>query len=215
VSTTSEAKRGYAKGVSAVSQESGVGDRREWSPTARLAAANRMRESLKDRAGLLRIAEAAAYYFVDTFTADASAITLLRGPEYRTLITVGDPTPGQVRHEDGKVYPTSTYPQITEVLRAGRGYVSSIGNDGGVPETQELLRRIRKSSCIGAPIIYRTNVLGEVFVSRRPGVHTFNGNDLAIALDLSRQLGFRIGPAVVAYDQNNPDWWPESEERHP
>ena len=211
MSTTSEAQRGHAKGVGSVSQESDVGDRREWSPTARLAAANRMRESLKDRAGLLRIAEAAAFYFVDTFTADASAITLVRGSEYRTLITVGDPAPGVVRHDDGTVYPTSTYPQITEVLRAGRGYVASIGNDGGVPETQAMLRSIRRSSCIGAPIIYRTNVLGEVFLTRRTGVHTFNGNDLAIALDLSRQLGFRVGPAVVAYDQNNPDWWPEIE----
>ena len=202
---------GNAKGVGSVSQEGGVGDRREWSPTARLAAANRMRESLRDRAGLLPIAEAAALFFVDTFTADAAGITLMRGDEYRTLVTVGDPTPGQVRHDNSKVYPTSTYPQITEVLKAGRGYVSSIGNDGGVPETQAMLRGMRRSSCIGAPIIYRTNVLGEMFVSRRQGVHTFNGKDLAIALELSRQLGFRIGPAVVAYDQNNPDWWPTNE----
>jgi hypothetical protein len=47
-----------------------------------------------------------------------------------------------------------------------------------------------------------------VFVSRRIGVHGFNGKDLAVALDLSRQLGFRVGPAVVAYNANNPDWWP-------
>ncbi len=72
-----------------------------------------------------------------------------------------------------------------------------------------MLSSFHQGSCIGAPIIYRQEVLGEVFVSRRVGAHGFNGKDLAVALDLSRQLGFRVGPAVVAYDANNPDWWPE------
>ena len=188
--------------------EEAVGGRHDWTPTTRLAAANRMRERLKDRAGLLPIAEAAAKYFVDTFNAESSAITLIRGSQYRTLITVGDAGPGQVRQADWKVYPTSTYPHVTELLRAGRGYVASVGNDGGVPETQEMLLSFRKGSCIGAPITYRSEVLGEMFVTRRTGVQGFTGKDLAVALDLSRQLGFRIGPAVVAHDTNNPDWWP-------
>ena len=183
-------------------------DRPDWSPTARLAAANRMRESLKDSAGLIAIAEASAGFFAETFAADASAITLIRGGEFRTLVTVGDESPGQVRHVDWEPYPTSTYPQIADVLRAGRGYVCSIGNPGGIAESQAMLKSYQKGSCIGAPIIYHQEVLGEVFVSRRVGVHSFNGKDLAVALDLARQLGFRIGPAVVAHDANNPDWWP-------
>jgi GAF domain-containing protein len=191
--------------------DEGAGDRADWTPTTRLAAANRMRESLKDRAGLERIAEAAAKFFADTFTADAAAITLLRGSQFRTLVTYGEPTPGQFRHTDWEPYPTSTYPQITEVLRAGRGYVSSVGNPGGIPESQQMLNRFRKGSCIGAPIVYHQEVLGEVYLSRRVGVHSFNGKDLAVALDLARQLGFRIGPAVVAQDANNPDWWPVAE----
>ncbi len=192
--------------------EEAVAGRQEWTPTARLAAANRMRERLKDRAGLLPIAEAAAKYFVDIFHAESSAITLIRGSQYRTLVTV-DEGGGQarVRTADWKVYPTSTYPHVTELLRAGRGYVASVGNDGGVPETQEMLLSFRKGSCIGAPITYRSNVLGEVFLSRRTGVQGFTGKDLAVVLDLSRQLGFRVGPAVVAHDANNPDWWPTVE----
>jgi hypothetical protein len=170
-----------------------------------------MREALKDRAGLLPIAEAAAKYFVGIFHAESSAITLIRGSQYRTLVTVGDGNPGEVRKADWKVYPTSAYPQVTELLRAGRGYVASVGNDGGVPETQEILMSFRKGSCIGAPITYRSDVLGEVFLSRKTGVQWFTGKDLAVALDLSRQLGFRVGPAVVAYDANNPDWWPAVE----
>jgi GAF domain-containing protein len=185
-----------------------AGNRPDWSPTARLAAANRMRESLKDRAGLMPITEAAIGFFVRTFTADEGSITLIRGSEFRTVASIGEELQGPMRHTNWEVYPTSTYPEITEVLRSGRGYVASAGNDGGIPETRAMLSSFRQGSCIGAPIIYRQEVLGEVFVSRRVGVHGFNGKDLAVALDLSRQLGFRVGPAVVAYNANNPDWWP-------
>jgi len=190
-----------------VVDEGGV-DRPDWSPTARLAAANRMRDRLKGHAGLVALATEAAEFFAEIFSADASAITLLRGSEFRTLVTVGEEAPGQSRHTDWEPYPTATYPQIAEVLRAGRGYVSSIGNPGGIEESQSMLTSYRKGSCIGAPIIYRSDVLGEMFVSRRVGVHHFNGKDLAVALDLAHQLGFRIGPAVVAHDANNPGWWP-------
>ena len=194
-----------------MSDETAV-ERPEWSPTARLAAANRMRESLKDSAGLIPIAEAAARFFTVTFAADASSITLIRGREYRTLVTEGEPTSGQSRHTNWEPYATSSYPQITRVLRAGSGYVSSIGNPGGIPESQEMLTSFRQGSCIGAPIVYHSDVLGEVFVSRRVGAHSFNGKDLAVALELARQLGFRVGPAVVAHDANNPGWWPADDQ---
>lgn len=183
-------------------------DRPDWSATARLAAANRMREALMNKAGLIPISEAAAQFFADTFAADASTISLIRGTQYRTLVTVGEPAPGQSRHANREPYPTSTYPEITDALLAGRGYVSSIGNPGGISESQAMLTRFHKGSCIGAPIVYRADILGEVFLSRRVGVHGFNGKDLAVALELSRQLGFRVGPAVTAYDTNHPDWWP-------
>lgn len=189
----------------------GAPARPPWSPTTKLAAANRMRESLKDRAGLLPIAEAAVSFFVETFVADEGSITLLRGSQFRTLASFGEELRGPLRYLNWDPYPTSTYPQITRVLRSGRGYVASIGNDGGIQETQEMLTSFQQGSCIGTPIIYHQEVLGEVFVSRRIGVHGFNGKDLAIALDLARQLGFRVGPAVVAYDANNPNWWPLEE----
>lgn len=191
--------------------DDGVAEPRQSSPTTRLAAANRMREALRDRAGLLPVSEAAAQFFAEAFDADVAAVTLLRGDEYRKLTTVGEESPGQVRHALWEPYPTSVYPQITQVFKAGRGFVASIGNDGGIPETQGLLSKLKKGSCIGAPIIHHSDVVGEVFVSRVPGRHGFTGKDLALALDLARQLGFRIGPAIVAYDANNPGWWPARE----
>lgn len=185
-----------------------LGDQQAWSPTERLAAANRMRSALKDRAGLSPISEAAAKFFVETFEADVAAITLLRGDEYRKLTAIGEEGPREVTHDVWEPYPTSVYSELTQVLKSGRGFVAAVGCDGGVPETQTLLRRLRKGTCVGAPIVHKGEVIGEVFVSRDIGRQNFTGRDLALALDLSRQLGFRIGPAIIAYEDAHPQWWP-------
>ena len=175
---------------------------------SRLAAGNGLRERLKNRAGLEPIAIAAAQYMRDHFEADAAAITLLKGDWFRTLATAGDPVPGQRRHVDGAAYPTRMYPTIVETLRDGRGYLASMGSDGGVPESQRFLKQYKKSTCMGAPIGYGGEIVGEVFVSRITGRPHYTGHDLAALLDLARQIGYRIGPAVKAQDTLDEQWWP-------
>jgi GAF domain-containing protein len=187
------------------------GDQHNWSPTERLAAANRMRGALKDSAGLSPISEAAAAFFADLFDADVAAITLLRGDEYRKLTAIGEGAPGEVVHDVWEPYPTSVYSELTKALKSGRGFVAAVGCDGGIPQTQTLLQKLRIGTCVGAPIVHRGNVIGEVFVSRHVGRPNFTGRDLALALDLARQLGFRIGPAIIAYEDAHPQWWPEPE----
>ena len=176
---------------------------------SRLAAGNALRDRLKDKAGLGPIAEGAAAFLFDFFDADASAVSLLKGEWFRTLVTVGVATPGQVRHPDGDTYSVDKYPNVARLLRSGSGYVSSIGNDGGVPESQDFLRSYRKTTCIGAPIMYGGDVVGEVFVSRMSGRAHYAGRELAAMLDLARQIGYRMGPAVKAMDANDPSWWPD------
>ncbi|MCZ3386493.1 MAG: GAF domain-containing protein [Actinomycetia bacterium] len=176
---------------------------------SRLAAGNALRERLKDSAGLVPIADAAAHFIYDYFEADASALTLIRGEWYRALVTVGEPAPGQIRHPDGETYSVDEYPTIIGLLRSGSGYVASVGNHGGVPESQKFLTEIRKTSCLGAPIAYGGDVVGEMFASRAKGRPYFTGHDLAALLDLARQIGYRIGPAVRAMDARDPAWWPE------
>lgn len=178
---------------------------------SKLAAGNALRERMKNTAGLQAIAAAAAGFIYDHFDADASAISVLKGEWYRTLVTVGEEVPGQVRHEDGETYPASTYPTVTRLLRSGSGYVSSLGSDGGVPESQLFLKEYRKSTCIGAPITYRGDVVGEVFASRVGGRPHYTGHDLVSLLDLARQIGYRVGPAIKAQDSLDPSWWPHSE----
>ncbi len=146
---------------------------------SKLAAGNALRERMKNTAGLAAISAAAAGFIYDFFEADASAISVLKGDWYRTLVTVGEEVPGQVRHEDGATYPTSEYPTVTRLLRSGSGYVASLGSDGGVPESQR-----------GRP--------------------HYTGNDLVSLVDLARQIGYRVGPAVKAQDALDPTWWPAS-----
>lgn len=177
---------------------------------SRLAAGNALRESLKNTAGLGPIADAAAVFVADFFDADAATISLLRGEVYRALVNVGEDGYREIGHPSGENYPVTDYPTTTRLLRSGSGYVASVGNDGGVPESQRFLPDYQMTTCLGAPIAYGGDVLGEVFVSRVKGRSHYTGHDRAALLDLARQIGYRIGPAVKAMDANDPSWWPEN-----
>lgn len=176
---------------------------------SRLAAGNALREGLKNTAGLGGIAAAAASFIRDYFDADAAAISLLQGEWFRTLVTVGVRTPDEVRIPDGETYPVKDFPNVARLLRSGSGYIASVGSDGGVPESRRFLATYKKSTCVAAPISYQGDVVGEVFASRVRGRPYYTGHDLASLLDLARQIGYRIGPAVKAQNQVDPKWWPE------
>ena len=191
--------------------QTGVGDQPRPSDlpaVSRLAAGNGLRERMKNKAGLEPIAYAASSFVYEHFEADAAAISLLKGEWYRTLVTVGDEVPGQRRHIDGAAYPTRMYPKVTETLREGRGYLASLGVDGGIPESQRFLKQFKKSTCLGAPITYQGETVGELWVARVTGRAHYTGHDLAALLDLARQIGYRIGPAVKAQDALSSSWWP-------
>ncbi len=139
-----------------------------------------------------------------------TSISLLRGDVYRTVVNVGDEGYREIGHPSGDDYSVAEYPDVTRLLRSGSGYVASIGHDGGVAESQRFLAEYRMTTCLGAPISYRGDVVGEVFASRVKGRPHYTGHELAALLDLARQIGYRIGPAVKAMDANDPSWWPEN-----
>lgn len=177
---------------------------------SRLAAGNALRERLKNRAGLVPIADAAASFICDFLDADVSSISLLRGDRYRTVVNVGEEGRREIGHPSGDDYSVADYPTVTQLLRSGSGYVASIGSDGGVPESQRFLPRYQMTTCLGAPISYHSEVVGEIFVCRAKGRPRYTGHELVMLLDLARQIGYRIGPAVSAMDANDPSWWPDN-----
>jgi GAF domain-containing protein len=178
---------------------------------SRLAAGNALRESLKNTAGLTAISTAAAGFIRSFFDADTAAITLMRGEWFRTLVTVGVQAADEVRLPVGDTYPTKDYPNVARLLRSGSGYIASVGNDAGIPESQKFLATYKKSTCVAAPIGYQGDVVGEVFASRLRGRPYYTEHDLAALLDLARQIGYRIGPALKAQMQLDPTWWPDDE----
>ncbi len=177
---------------------------------SRLAAGNALRDSLKNTAGLSQIADAAAGFICDFFDADVTSMSLLRGDVYRTLVTVGEEGYRDVGHPSGDDYSVADYPNVTRLLRSGSGYVASIGNDGGIAESQRFLAEYQMTTCLGAPVAYGGDVVGEVFAGRVKGRSHYTGHDLAALLDLARQIGYRIGPAVKAMDAKDPSWWREN-----
>ncbi|MEO8330333.1 MAG: GAF domain-containing protein [Candidatus Nanopelagicales bacterium] len=156
------------------------------------------------------IAEAAAESFRVTFSADTASVSLIRGGEYRTLVNVGVLFPGDTRFPTDEFYETSYYPTASAALLAGDGYFSSIGVRGTLPESDRLLRELDRGSCMGVPLTYLRETLGEVFVTRPHGDAVFDGDDLSVAMELTRQLGFRVGPALLKRLRTDSTFWPSA-----
>jgi len=193
-----------------VSQQSGVAAVSSWAAVSRLAAANRIRNALNGKQGLAATAEAAAESFLETFAADTASVSLIHGDEYRSLVNVGVLFPGDSRFPDDEVYEVTYYPTASAALLKGEGYFSSVGVMGTLRESDKLLAELDRGSCMGVPLIYLRKTIGEVFVTRPHGDAVFGAADLAVGMELTRQLGFRIGPAFFKRLEREPEWWPST-----
>ena len=97
-----------------------------WTPITRLSAANRIRDALQGTVELAEIAEAAAESFLETFCADAASVSLIHDNEYRTLVNVGVLFPGDCRFPEDEVYELGYYPEATNALLSGEGYLATL-----------------------------------------------------------------------------------------
>jgi GAF domain len=179
-----------------------------WTAISRLSAANRIRDALNGTDSLIDIAEAAAESFLDTFRADTASVSLIHHGQYRSLVNVGVLFPGDIRLPENELYGVDYYPEASKVLLAGSGYFSSVGVVGSLHESDKLLQELDRGTCMGVPLVYTGETLGEVFVTRPHGDPNFDGDDLSLGMELTQQLGFRIGPAFLKKMRRDPDWWP-------
>jgi len=178
-----------------------------WTPITRLSAANRIRDALNGTSELTEIAEAAAESFLETFAADTASVSLVQGDEYRSLVNVGVLFPGDVRFPEDEVYEIGYYPKASEALMRGEGYVSSIDTKG-MAEADRMLKEFDRGTCMGVPLTYLRETIGEVFVTRPHGEPAFTAEDLGVGMELTRQLGFRMGPAFQKRVARESSWWP-------
>ena len=157
--------------------------------------------------GLAEIAEAAAESFLETFAADTASVSLIQGDEYRSLVNVGVLFPGDARFPEDEVYEIGYYPQASDALMRGEGYLSSTATRG-IAESDRMLREFDRGTCMGVPLTYLRETIGEVFVTRPHGEPAFTVEDLGVGMELTRQLGFRMGPAFLKRVARDPSWWP-------
>jgi len=178
-----------------------------WTPITRLSAANRIRDALHGTTELADIAEAAAESFLETFAADTASVSLIQGDEYRSLVNVGVLFPGDVRFPEDEVYEIGYYKEASEALMRGEGYLAS-RDTKGVAESDRMLREFDRGTCMGVPLTYLRETIGEVFVTRPHGEPVFTTDDLGVGREITRQLGFRMGPAFQKRVARDPSWWP-------
>lgn len=159
----------------------------------RLAALNAVRAAVQGRETLLELLESVSLLAIELLDADAASVNRYSAEkaQYQTLVNVGRLATGEERFPPNETYPASTYPVVTRLLHAGTGYTASLTEDSGVPdENLRTLARFGRSTCLGAPIMYRDEPWGELFVSRQHGREPFDDADLALARDLAGQVAF-------------------------
>ena len=62
-------------------------------------------------------------------------------------------------------YPLADYRYVTDLLRQGRSYVSSIDDDDADPASLSLLRRLEKESQLAVPVMYEGAMWGELWAT--------------------------------------------------
>ncbi|MFZ0325432.1 MAG: GAF domain-containing protein [Actinomycetes bacterium] len=149
--------------------------------------------SIADRTGKLEIVDTVASFARDTF--DAASVTVnhtdhVRG-FYRSVVNVGRLGPGESFHPEAETYGFDEYPFTTMTLLAGRGFRSDLTDPECPAEYEQLLRRLGKAACLGAPIRRQGTLLGELWLSRdRP----FGDHDV----DLLSALGAATAKYLAA-----------------
>jgi GAF domain-containing protein len=163
-----------------------------WSPTAKLAASNRLRSVIDDETGLRAVSEATAETVLEIMDAKSVSIILLDDRGCRDLVNVGQLAPGEHRFPEDEPYPVGCYPAAHNRLLAGEWYVS-IGSGLDLLHQYDELAPVQGiGPVLGVPIMYGGDVWGEIFMLRGTQAAQFTTEDLHVASDLATQFGMGL-----------------------
>ena len=163
-----------------------------WSPTAKLAASNRLRSVIDDETGLRAVSEATAETVLEIMDAKSVSIILLDDRGCRDLVNVGQLAPGEYRFPEDEAYPAGCYPAATTRLLAGEWYVSIGSGLDLLRKYGELTPEQNIGSVLGVPVMYGGEVWGEIFMLRGTQAAEFTTEDLQVARDLATQFGMGL-----------------------
>ena len=114
----------------------------------------------------------------------------------RTLINVGELGPGEQRWPQNEEYPLADYRFVTDLLRQGRSYLSSIDDDDADPASLSLLRRLEKESQLAVPVMYEGAMWGQLWATGTRG-RRFGPDDVRVLEAIAAQVSVAIGRAVL------------------
>ena len=114
----------------------------------------------------------------------------------RTLINVGELGPGEQRWPQNEEYPLADYRYVTDLLRRGRSYFSSIHDDDADPASLSFLRRLEKESQLAVPVMYEGAMWGELWATGTRG-RRFGPDDVRLLEAIAAQVSVAIGRAEL------------------
>lgn len=112
----------------------------------------------------------------------------------RTLINVGQLGPTEERWPENEVYPLSDYRNITEVLQHARSHVSSVYDHDADVAGVSLLRQLEKESEMAVPVMYESEVWGELCANGTDG-RRFTADDVRLLEAIAAHVSVAIGRA--------------------
>jgi diguanylate cyclase (GGDEF)-like protein len=131
---------------------------------------------------------------------DAASFSISRWERERgvlhTLINVGELGPGEQRWPRDEEYHLAHYSYVTEHLRHGRAYVSSIDSEDADPVTASLLRRLNKESALAVPVICESIMWGELWATGSRG-RRFSSRDVRLLKAIGAQVSVAISRAEL------------------
>ena len=144
--------------------------------------------------------EVAAEFLCDLFNGSATALNFMDydSVRFQTILNVGRLSATERRRPNAEYYPFTDFPFSAQHLARGGSYSSSLADPMCPPEYRELLRAMRRTDCLGAPIRHSGRALGEFWVTRDNG-QPFTGadEDLAVACGATLARYFRPAWAIA------------------
>ena len=172
---------------------------RGWVGSSRTEIIRHLVAAIDRHEDLASLAFGAATATAEIMAASSAHVTIIEGNNFRDVVNVGHLDPGQVTFPVDQVYALDVLPAAADRLLSHRGYLSTDSLDV-VTEYLRFRPQAAPSSFLGAPIVARGRVHGELFLCRPPGEPGFTYEDLELAMDLGTVLGSRI-PAIQAMEQ--------------
>lgn len=114
----------------------------------------------------------------------------------RTLINVGDLGPGEQRWPANEIYPLADYRLVTELLRHGRPYVTSVDDHPPDSPATSLIRSLNKESELAVPIMCHGSMWGELWATGTAG-RRFGAADIELLQAIASQVSGAIGAAEI------------------